>query len=79
MNRIVKRAMAREKVKRNVVELCTLPKGRGDRPSRSLTFQQALAILSASTHHRMHPYIVVPSSPEHAPKNYVTFAGTTSA
>lgn len=59
LNRVVKRAMAREKVKRNVVELCTIPKGQGGRPSRSLTFQQALAILSASKHHRMHPYIVV--------------------
>jgi integrase len=59
LNRVVKRAMAREKVKRNVVELCAIPQGQGGRPSRSLTFPQAAAILKASENHRMHAYIVV--------------------
>lgn len=37
LNRSVKRAMARDKAKRNVVELCSVPQGQvGDRPRRSL-------------------------------------------
>lgn len=59
LNRIVKRAMVHQKVNRNVVEPCTIPTGQGGRPSRSLTFQQAVTILKASEEHRMHAYIVV--------------------
>jgi integrase len=47
LNRSVKRAMARDKVKRNVVELCTIPQGRPGRPSKSLTLSQAEAVLRA--------------------------------
>jgi integrase len=59
LNRAVKRAMARDKVKRNVVELCQVPHGRPGRRSRALTFAQAEAILKVSEGHRMHAYIVV--------------------
>ncbi|BFO13945.1 hypothetical protein SHKM778_03330 [Streptomyces sp. KM77-8] len=34
LNRAVKRAMARDKVKRNVVELCSVPQGQAGRPRR---------------------------------------------
>lgn len=59
LNRSVKRAMARDKVKRNVVALCSVPKGRPGRPSKSLTFDQAKAILAAAEGSRMYPYIVL--------------------
>ena len=48
LNRTVKRAMARDMVKRNVVELCSVPKGQAGRPSKSLTLAQAVAVLVAA-------------------------------
>ncbi|MER7702164.1 site-specific integrase [Kitasatospora sp. NPDC097605] len=59
LNRAVKRAMARDKVKRNVVELCSVPTGQPGRPSKSLTFAQAEAVLKAAEKTLMHAYIVV--------------------
>lgn len=59
LNRAVKRAMARDKVKRNVVELCSLPRGQKGRPSKSLDFAQAGAVLLASERSVLHAYIVV--------------------
>lgn len=59
LNRSVRRAMARDKVKRNVVELCEIPEGRAGRPSKSLTMEQAAAVLTKTASHRMHCYIVV--------------------
>ena len=59
LNRAVRRAMARDMVKRNVVELCAVPDGRPRRPSKSLTMAQAAAVLTATAGHRMHCYIVV--------------------
>ena len=46
LRRAVSRAQARDKVKRNVVLLCELPKGRTGRPSKSLTREQATTLLS---------------------------------
>lgn len=45
LSRSVKRAQARDKVKRNVVLLCEVPTGRPGRPSKSLSFEQAEAVL----------------------------------
>ncbi len=59
LNRSVRRAMARDKVRRNVVELCTLPQGLAGRPSKSLMMAQARSVLTATAGHRMHCYIVV--------------------
>ncbi|MEO3787160.1 site-specific integrase [Actinocorallia sp. B10E7] len=59
LNRAVKRAMARDKVKRNVVALCTVPEGRSGRPSKALTFEQAAAVLDASEHTPMYAYLVL--------------------
>jgi integrase len=59
LNRSVKRAMARDKVKRNVVVLCSVPQGQVGRPSKSLTIAQAEAVLDASRGTRMHAYIVL--------------------
>lgn len=48
LNRAVVRAMARNKVKQNVVALCGVPSGRSGRPSKSLTLDAAKAILDAA-------------------------------
>lgn len=59
--RAIKRAQAREKVKRNVLLLCECPVGRKGRPSKSLTFDQADALLLAAEHDEstMGAYVVV--------------------
>jgi integrase len=59
LNRAINRAMARDQVKRNVVALCSVPKGRQGRPSKSLTLQQAGAVLAAAEGTSLHAYIVV--------------------
>jgi integrase len=48
LKRSVARAQARDKVKRNVVLLCELPKGQPGRPSKALTLDQARAVLAAA-------------------------------
>lgn len=57
--RAVNRAMARDKVKRNVVLLCCVPTGRPGRPSKSLTMEQARDVLTRTSGDWMHNYIVV--------------------
>ncbi|MGW2214636.1 tyrosine-type recombinase/integrase [Nonomuraea sp. NPDC001684] len=59
LNRTIKRAMARDKVKRNVVALCSVPQGKEGRPSKALTFAQAEAVLKAAEDSKMHAYIVL--------------------
>ncbi|MGA5322238.1 site-specific integrase [Streptomyces seoulensis] len=59
LNRAVKRAMARDKVKRNVVELCAVPAGQPGRPSKSLTLAQAEAVLVAAEDSPLYAYFVV--------------------
>lgn len=59
LNRAVKRAMARDKVKRNVVELCSIPTGQPGRPSKSLTLAQAEAVLVAAEDSPLYAYLVV--------------------
>ncbi|WP_218671701.1 hypothetical protein [Microbispora sp. GKU 823] len=59
LNRAVKRAMARDLVKRNIVELCSTPTGKGGRPSKALTMAQAEAVLTAAEGTRMHGYLVL--------------------
>jgi integrase len=48
LRRAISRAQARDKVKRNVVLLCELPKGRVGRPSKSLSLDEAAALLVAA-------------------------------
>src|SRR5215471_9610962 len=48
LNRATKRAMARDKVRRNVVELCTVPTGQPGRPSKALTMAEAGTVLQAA-------------------------------
>ena len=59
LNRSVRRAMARDLVRRNVVELVSLPAGRPGRPSKSLTAQNVDHVLSKTAPDRLHHYIVV--------------------
>jgi integrase len=57
----VRRAQAREKVRRNVVLLCDCPVGRTGRPSKSLTLEQAEKLLAAAEadNSTMGAYVVV--------------------
>src|SRR6185437_3479678 len=79
LNRAVKRAMARDKVKRNVVALCSVPKGQPGRPSKALTLAQAEAVLAtpradlgprrSPRHTRRHPTHTPPPPPPPPPPN----------
>ncbi|MFF5261647.1 tyrosine-type recombinase/integrase [Actinomadura viridis] len=59
LNRSVRNAQARDKVKRNVVALCDIPVGRPGRPSKALTLAQAEAVLKAAEGSSIHAYIVL--------------------
>ncbi|MGW0807973.1 tyrosine-type recombinase/integrase [Nonomuraea sp. NPDC002799] len=61
LNRAVQNAMRRDKVKRNVVDLCEVPEGRMGRNSKALTLVQAEAVLKAAENAqpRIRAYIVV--------------------
>jgi integrase len=59
LNRAITHAQARDKVRRNVVTLCSVPPGRQGRPSKSLTLDQAEAILQVSEKSSLHAYIVL--------------------
>jgi hypothetical protein len=56
----IRRAQARDLVKRNVALLCDVPRGTAGRPSKSLTLAQAADLLiAAKKYPTMHAYIVV--------------------
>jgi integrase len=59
LNRAVRRAMARDKVKRNVVELTEVPTGLPGRPSKAMSAQHADDVITKTASDRMHSYIVV--------------------
>ncbi|GAA2475868.1 site-specific integrase [Winogradskya humida] len=59
LSRAVDRAMARDKVKRNVVVLCGIPTGKPGRPSKSLTLEAAKALLNAAEDTRLYAYVVI--------------------
>lgn len=59
LNRAIRRALARDWVKRNVVELAEVPSGRGGRPSKSLTPEHIDGVLTLTASHRMYCYIVL--------------------
>ncbi|MGD9990118.1 site-specific integrase [Pseudonocardia sp.] len=59
LNRSVTYAMARDKVRRNVVGLCEIPTGKTGRPSKSLTFEQAEKLLTAAEGSPLRAYIVL--------------------
>jgi integrase len=55
----VNRAVARDLVRRNVVDLTEIPQGRAGRRSKSLTAEQVDAVLISTAPDRLHHYIVV--------------------
>jgi integrase len=57
LTRVIRHAEARDLVGRNVATLVNTPKGQAGRPSKSLTLDQASALLEAATDPRMHAYI----------------------
>jgi integrase len=59
LNRAINRAMARDKVKRNVVSLCSVPTGQAGRPSKSLTMAQAKRLLESAKSSLFYAYIVL--------------------
>lgn len=59
LSNAVKRAMARDLVDRNVVELVTPPRGMAGRKSKSLSEKQALDVLTLTKGNSMYAYIVV--------------------
>lgn len=59
LSRSVRRAMSRDLVGRNVVELVDIPRGREGRRSKSLTAEQVDAVLNHTRGDRMHAYVVM--------------------
>jgi integrase len=59
LNRTINRAMARDYITRNVVTLCDVPRGQAGRPSKSLTFEQASALLDAAATSLLYAYVSV--------------------
>jgi integrase len=59
LRRIIRFAEARGKVLRNVAELVDAPEGTAGRPSRSMTIEQAQAVLRASRGQWIHGYIAL--------------------
>jgi integrase len=57
LTRAIRHAEARDLVGRNVATLVETPKGQTGRPSKSLTMDQASALLAATEATRMHAYI----------------------
>jgi integrase len=59
LTRAIRYAEARDLVGRNVAMLVETPKGQAGRPSKSLSLEQASALLAAAAGTRMHAYIVL--------------------
>jgi integrase len=59
LNRAVRRAMAQDLVRRNVVDVAEVPRGRVGRPSKSLTPDQVDAVLTLTVSDRLHNDVVL--------------------
>jgi integrase len=59
LKRAIRQAQARDRVLRNVAELVTTPKGTAGRPSKSMTLEQATALLEHAKKSRLHGYVAV--------------------
>jgi len=57
--RAIRHAEASDKVRRNVAALIDSPSGRQGRPSRSLTFEQAVALITAAREYALYAYVVL--------------------
>lgn len=59
LRRAIRWAQARDMVSRNVAELVTAPTGARGRPSKSMTFEQARAVLSTCDRHPLGAYVTL--------------------
>jgi integrase len=59
LTRAIRHAEARDLTGRNVAVLVDTPKGQAGRPSKSLSLEQAAALLAAAESTRMHAYIAL--------------------
>ena len=59
IERAIRHAQAADLVGRNVASLVDAPEGKGGRPSRSLTLDQAVAVLEAAEQSPLHAYVVL--------------------
>ena len=59
LTRVIRHAEAQDLVRRNVSALVDTPRGQQGRPSRSLTLEQATALLAAAEKSRLHAYIAL--------------------
>jgi integrase len=59
LERTIRHAEANDLVRRNVASLIRPPRGRAGRPSRSLTADQAVAVLNAAEKYRIYAYVVL--------------------
>ncbi|MCQ4082732.1 site-specific integrase [Streptomyces sp. RB6PN25] len=59
LRRSIDHAMRRDKVRRNVTLLVEVPEGQAGRPSKSLTLDQARAVLAAARWSRLYAYVVL--------------------
>jgi integrase len=57
--RAIRHAEANDKVRRNVATLVDTPAGQEGRPSRSLTFEQAVALIRAARPYGLYAYVVL--------------------
>jgi hypothetical protein len=55
----IRNAMVNDLVVRNVADLAAVPTAKPGRPSRSLSLEQALAVLDAAKGERLWPYVAV--------------------
>lgn len=78
LNRAVTRAMARDKVRRNVVTLCAVPTGQAGRPSKSLTMAQRRSCLPPLPARRYTRTSCCRCSPGHARRRSARWSGVTS-
>jgi integrase len=59
LTRAIRHAEANDKVRRNVAMLVDTPAGQGGRPSKSLTFGQAVALIQAARPYGLYAYVVL--------------------
>ena len=59
LKRALNRAMVRDEVRRNVAVLCDTPTGQPGRPSKSLSLEQATALLAAAEPTPLYAYVVL--------------------
>jgi len=59
LERAIRHAESNDLVGRNVAALVNAPQGRGGKPSKSFTLDQAKALLAASEGTRLHAYVVL--------------------